>query len=91
MKKLLIVLTSITALTVMIYTSGFGVLDSDLKKEACVKACETTYSSCMDAAKKALDKMIKDGGDKATTESKKVAEEAACKEAKDECIGKCGK
>lgn len=91
MKKLLIVLTSIAAVTIMINTSGFGLLGTDLKKEACVKACKKTYKSCMDKAKKALDKVIKDGGDKVAAEAKKTAEEAACKKAENECIKKCKK
>ncbi|MFH0974796.1 MAG: hypothetical protein V1874_03320 [Spirochaetota bacterium] len=80
MKKTIIALSAVIALSVAIYGYGY---DMNPKKKACEAGCDTTYNKCKDSAEKDF-KKDKD-------EAKKTAKIEACKVAKDECYKKCSK
>ncbi len=99
MKKILITLAAIAALSLFVTDYGFGKFGVDLKRKACEKSCDAAYKNCKERAEKSFEK-CKENAKKIQDQSKRKAEEIGClakketkilagKKTKDECYKKC--
>ena len=80
MKRLLIALFAVAALTVAVSVYAF---DLNLKKKSCETACDASYNECLKKAE------VED--EKEKNEAKQLAQKKSCEAAKDECYKKCKK